>query len=59
MLLVSEDGGVGEDYAEDGGFRWKEWSMVLSLKFCKEKDSGVRFWIRSFVAERWWCFSGE
>ena len=55
---MSEDGGVGEDYAEDGGFRWKEWSMVLSLKFCKEKDSGVRFWIRSFVAERWWCFSG-
>ena len=42
VLLVSEDGVVSKDYAEDGGFRWKEWRMVVSLEFCQEKDSEVR-----------------
>ena len=42
MLLVSEDGVVGEDNAEDGGFRWGEWRMVVSPEFCQEKDSEVR-----------------
>ena len=58
MLLVSEDGVVSEDDAEDGGFRSEEWRMVVSLEFCQEKDSEVRLWVWSIVAEQWWCFSG-